>query len=145
MSQKTLSTLLVGMHFRPPAKQTVSCLPSGTPLRLQPEPDNPYDPEALQVWVRSAHIPESQWEALGDALQGTGFSLEDLLAQDEWHLGYVARSGGKPLEKAGLAAGNAEFSAALAEHPDATASLSTHLDGAPMVQLFWGETPSIAG
>jgi hypothetical protein len=137
MTQKVLSTLLVGMHFRPPAKQMVNCLPSGTLLRLQAEPENPYDPQALQVWVASSLIPESQWEGLIEALQGTGFSLEDLLGQEEWHLGYVARSGGKPLEKAGLAAGNAEFAAALAEHPDAMASLGVHLDGAPMVQLFW--------
>jgi hypothetical protein len=83
---------LVGMHFRPPAKAILSVLPSNCPLYVVPEPDNPYDANALQVFVRSADIPESQHSELselGNASALFGTSLAEILAQERWHLGYV--------------------------------------------------------
>lgn len=108
-----LTSLLVGMHFRPPAKTLLASLPSGTPLRLQPEPENPYDPLAVAVFVPSTAFPDSQKPILESALPNNGFTLEEVLAQNEWHLGYVGASDGKPLAKAnasgGNFVGNAEF------------------------------------
>lgn len=40
---------LVGMHFRPPAKDIVNCLPAGVELLLEHQPDNPYDGDAIRV------------------------------------------------------------------------------------------------
>lgn len=95
----TLTTLLVGMHFRPPAKVLVANLPSGTTLYLQPEPSNPYDENAIAVMLQSEDIPQdAEIEAALDTdLAGMGFTLEDVRAADAWHLGYVAATGGKPL------------------------------------------------
>jgi len=108
-----LTSLLVGMHFRPPAKTLLASLPSGTPLRLQPEPENPFDPLAVAVFVSPAAFPASQLPILESALPNNGFTLEEIQAQNEWHLGYVAASDGKPLVKANASGanlvGNAEF------------------------------------
>ncbi len=87
MSQVTAP--LVGMHFRPPAKAILQCLPSACPLLVVPEPTNAYDSNALQVFVRSADIPASQHEELASASMFFGHSLEDILAQERWHLGYI--------------------------------------------------------
>ena len=46
---------LVGAHFRPPAKALIQSLPVGQVLRLSREPDNQYDTNAIQVWLR--HCP----------------------------------------------------------------------------------------
>lgn len=133
---KILSSLLVGMHFRPPAKQVVAALPGGTVLTLQPEPENPYDPHALQVLCSPRDcVPEGQYGALSEALDGTGQTLEELLEVPEFHLGYVAATGGKPLAKVGLTAGNQQFLEFMAAHQQYTASLSFAPDGAPMVLL----------
>lgn len=92
-----LTSLLVGMHFRPPAKTLLASLPAGTRLRLEAEPGNPYDENAIAVLLDSAELPESQHPTLEQALPANGSSLEEVLAQRWWHLGYVAASGGKPL------------------------------------------------
>ena len=48
---------LVGAYFRPPAQQLLRHLPSGTELVLEPEPENPHDPNAIAVYTRSSSIP----------------------------------------------------------------------------------------
>jgi len=103
---------LVGSHFRPPAKAILAHLPDGASLVLDPEPSNPYDPSAVRVLVGVSEIPESEYPALEVELPEFGSSLEDLLKNgtlsgedldifDEpmIFLGYIAASGGKPLEK----------------------------------------------
>jgi len=89
---KSISAPLVGMFFRPPAKAILAHLPSSCPLEIQPEPDNPFDENALQVFVKSTDIPPSQHEDLRADAAGMGFDLEAILAQPEWHLGYIARA-----------------------------------------------------
>jgi hypothetical protein len=84
-----VSAPLVGMHFRPPAKAILQHLPADCPLQVVPEPDNAHDEHALQVFVKSADIPASQHEDLASAAQLFGHSIEDILAQEQWHLGYV--------------------------------------------------------
>lgn len=85
---------LVGMHFRPPAKAILAVLPAHTPLRLVPEPDNPHDANALAVHVASADIPNSDAarEQLNSDALPFGFTVEDILGEASWHLGYVART-----------------------------------------------------
>ena len=83
---------VVGAHFRPPAKGILEALPSGCPLRLRPEPDNPFDPNAVMVCVASASVPPTAHERLAQGLPLWGSSLEEFLAQPEWHLGYVPRT-----------------------------------------------------
>ena len=82
---------LVGMHFRPPAKAILSILPSRTPLRVVPEPDNPHDANALRVEVAREDIPADPGarEALASAALPFGFDLPAIDAEDSWHLGYI--------------------------------------------------------
>lgn len=136
-----ITSLLVGMHFRPPAKQVLAVLPSGCQLLLSPEVDNPYDPNALKALVWAGEIPESVRDDLSQCLDGTGTTLEELLASEEplW-LGYVAASGGKPLAKAGLQQGNKEFLELMASAPEHQASLAFDPAGEPLVRLTDGES-----
>jgi len=46
---------LVGMKHRG-TEGLVSSLPRGEPLTLVREPDNRYDPNAVQVWARGVHV-----------------------------------------------------------------------------------------
>lgn len=46
----TFSTILVGMHFRPAeARELVSAFEVGTTLKIEREPENPYDQNAIKV------------------------------------------------------------------------------------------------
>lgn len=83
------SVPLVGAHFRPPAKAILQVLFSGCPLRIVPEPDNPYDANALAVLVATKDIPAGAHEDLASIAAPFGFSLDDILAESEWHLGYI--------------------------------------------------------
>lgn len=83
---------IVGAHFRPPAKGILEGLPSGAALTLRPEPDNLFDPNAVMVIVRSGDVPATAHERLAGILPLWGSSLDDFLAQPEWHLGYVPRT-----------------------------------------------------
>lgn len=80
---------LVGAHFRPPAKAILAALPSGCALRVVPEPDNPYDENALRIEVASADIPATQHSKLGEEASFFGHDLATILAQPYWHLGYI--------------------------------------------------------
>ncbi len=81
---------LVGSHFRPPASLVLASLPAGSRVRLAPEPSNPYDPAAIQVWVVPGEaILESQHPKLEAELPGAGFDLAELLALPELMLGFL--------------------------------------------------------
>jgi hypothetical protein len=82
---------LVGMHFRPPAKAILQSLPAFYPLELRPEPDNPYDPNAVAVWFDARHLSPEAKEELESTLPGQGQDLESLLSQRWWQIGYMAR------------------------------------------------------
>lgn len=136
INMKTLTVPLVGMHFRPPAKQVLAALPSGAELILEPEPENPYDPKAVKVLARTKAIPTSQHSSLDESLQGTGVYLQDLLAWEDIWLGYVADSDGKVC--AGGKPGNREVVSAMlsASHQ---ATLVFLPDGKPAVVVSWEE------
>ena len=88
-------SILVGAHFRPPASLLLAELPSGFPLELRPEPENPYDPMAVAIWITidPRYLPPD------DALISVGWTQLDLLSKTEIQLGYLARQGNKVLSR----------------------------------------------
>lgn len=104
----TITTLIVGMHFRPPAKALLANLPSGAELALVPERDNPYDELAIKVMVQPSEVPESRREQCDLDCSGQGYDFWELLAAGEaLQLGYVIASSNKVAKSEGLP-GNAE-------------------------------------
>lgn len=97
----SITTQIVGAHFRPPAKALLACLPNGQQLGLRPEPSNPYDENAVQVLLRSADIPDECWEELELQLAGAGFDKETIMSEPLWHLGYMPKAAkGNPDQEA---------------------------------------------
>lgn len=134
----TLTTLLVGSHFRPPAKVILENIPAGTPLSFEPEPENPYDSAAVKVLLTPTDIPERCHERLGAAMEGFGADLAEVLEGPPVFLGYVAKSGGKPLQGTDYV-GNQEIGTALADFgetwTDLTGTLGFSPTGAPTVEI----------
>jgi HIRAN domain len=162
MKTTTITVPLVGMHFHPPAKQVLECLAFGTAVKLAPQPDNPYDSNAIRVLVRSDAIPVGQRAALADALAGTGFDLESVLRDGvveenvdgrlvdsdgrfvpEIFLGFIARTrsdGRNPVP-----IGNVQILRAIADAGAGTANwtvlatLKFDVDGKPWINVVVGE------
>ncbi len=138
MTQRALLVPLVGAHFRPPAKWVLAHLPAGTALRLEPEPENAYDPKAIRVLCRIEDVPGSERAALDNDLAGTGFDLGEMLAAGEQYvwLGYVADSDGKICRDQGRP-GNREVGEVLATvAADCVwATLASGADGKPLVRV----------
>lgn len=87
----THSAPLVGMHFRPPAKALLAALPANHPLELVPEPENPYDPNAIAVYLRSSTVSQQALGELSETLPPMGCDVETFIAQPLWHIGYMAK------------------------------------------------------
>jgi len=88
----TVHTLdLVGAHFRPPAKAIIQALPTSHPLELRPEPSNPYDANAVAVWIDAKTIPDDALEELRYTLPGMGQDIDSLMEQRFWHIGYIPK------------------------------------------------------
>ncbi len=100
--EATLTVPLVGSHFNPPAKQLLQGLPAGTGLTLASEPDNPYDAEAIRVFVDLDGVAPEFHEGLDAALEGTGVTVGDLLGEGPCCLGHVGATGRGPCSKLGL-------------------------------------------
>lgn len=103
-----ITSLIVGSHFRPPAKQLLAAAAAGTALTLQPEAENPYDEWAIKVFLDPAAIPANLHEELSGTLEGTGMDLDEVLNNGSIFIGYVAKTGGKPLAGTGYV-GNQDF------------------------------------
>lgn len=95
----SITTQIVGAHFRPPAKALLACLPAGHPLALRPEPTNEWDENAVQVLLCSDSLQSTGlsgdefWiDEANRQLAGQGSDLESVLAQEEWHLGYLPKA-----------------------------------------------------
>lgn len=95
---------LVGMHFRPPAKDVVNMLPANAELLARRQPDNPYDQNAIAVLLPGFAKGESNeklWqqfydEAKADEENDGGEKLAQLV--NPLPLGYVCngeKTGGK--------------------------------------------------
>lgn len=87
---------IVGSFYGPqrgsPSKTLIEVLAIGTPLLLIAEPDNPADSNAIAVYVESKHFSDAAKLTLAETLPNSGFSLDQILAQDAWHLGYVPKN-----------------------------------------------------
>ena len=82
---------IVGAFYRPPAKLVCELLSVGQELVLYAEPDNEHDTNAVAVWLMTDTIGEATKEALAERLPEHGLTLEQFLAQPEWHLGYIPK------------------------------------------------------
>ena len=100
---------IVGAFHRPPARAILQVLPINCPLTLRPEPTNEYDPNAIQILVSTSHIPTTQHEQLEVLAAGYGFTLEEILAEPEWHLGYIPRDRNEGLTELGELEGKLGF------------------------------------
>ncbi len=111
-----MKLLLVGMHFNPPAKIILQCLPSAAKVELRSEPTNPYDENAVEVWVSPSEIDETVLKLNEEDLVASGFDLDEIMDGDAIRLGHIAASGKKPILTAALTirglVGNVEFLAA---------------------------------
>ena len=84
---------IVGMYYQPergsPAPAFIKALSVGAKLLIRAEPENPVDPQAVAVWLRSEDIPEICHDSLDMHLKGFGMTIEDILHQESWQLGYL--------------------------------------------------------
>lgn len=83
---------IVGAHFRPPAKALIQSMPMAHPLELRPEPTNPYDSNAVAIWLDAHTLPEESLEELRHTLPGMGSDIDDLMSQRYWHIGYIPKT-----------------------------------------------------
>lgn len=137
----TLTGVLVGAHFRPPAKLILECLPAGASLQLVAEPDNPYDPQAVQVFTNLGNVPASQHSRLEQDLPKYGWDLDEFLQRADTgetiHLGYIAASKNKILLELSDCVANSVFVAAQEQIQwcDCMITLGFTANGAPLVIL----------
>lgn len=91
MTEHTLP--IVGAHFRPPAKFLLQCFRLDQELVLIPEPDNPYDPNAIAVHVLTLSIPAdaAMAAAIDDKCSGSGHDNESIREPSSWHLGFIPK------------------------------------------------------
>jgi len=80
----SLTAPIVGLHFHPPAKWLLEKLPQQTPLILSPNPDNPHDPNAIEIlidhdelgiWIDNNTENFDEWD---QELIGMGWSCQQL-------------------------------------------------------------------
>lgn len=137
------TTLLVGAHFRPPAKQVLGHLGAGTELVVEREDDNPYDQFAVKVFVDPGLIPDSEFPALELELPEAGVTLEQLMSGGPIWLGYIPATQGKPLAKARLIEpgliGNEEVRGLMDGEGGVKVRLAFDLDGTPRATVETGE------
>lgn len=101
--------LIVGAHFRPPAKAILQILPANCPLYIVPEPTNEYDPNALKVEVLTRDLPDGIDAELTALAAGYGFDAAMIRERDRWHLGYVPRKDAESIKLSGETLGHLTF------------------------------------
>ena len=92
---------IVGMKFRPPAQALINSLAIGVPLTVMAEPENQYDPNAIAVWLYTKDIPEASKKALAETLPNSGFTIERVMAEEVYHLGYIPKEMAAELKASG--------------------------------------------
>lgn len=150
----SITTNLVGAHFRPPAKALLACLPAGHPLFLRPEPSNEYDENAVQVLLQTDTLTKLCSEIffrdeVENQLAGQGYDLEQIDGEREWHLGYLpkAAKGNKELEEWNVGVQKAIHEVAgylpqLDTFACVSCLLSFNTSGKPTVIIPWPPTAS---
>lgn len=131
-------TLIVGAHFRPPAKQVLAHCTAGVQLVLEEENDNPYDEAAVRVMLDPVTaIPESEFPTLETELLEAGVTLEQLMSGGPIKIGFVPAQDGKPLAKARVSnpdiLGNQQVRELMGENCRATLGFAP--DGSPLLEL----------
>jgi hypothetical protein len=104
---------LVGNHYRQDGKAALPLLPEGQPLILEPEPTNPFDPDAVKVLV---DMTDSKYRNMGFA--------------SVIHLGYVPRSRGTNF--------GANQVLSIISQPNWEADLTFDMKGEPLVRITIG-------
>ncbi len=134
------STLIVGAHFRPPAKQVLKHLAGGAELALIEDNENAYDSAAVKVMFDPANIPDSEFAELENELLEAGITLEQLMSGGPIHLGFIPAQDGKPLAKARQTdpdlLGNVQVRELMGE--GAAYKLDFALDGSPKLTIQTG-------
>jgi hypothetical protein len=110
---------LVGNNFRLAGSLVLPVLPIDQELILDPEPENPYDPDAVKVCVDM-----------------TGSEFSNAEVGPIIHLGYLPRSGSRT-DTTGF--GNREALAVMQSGPDWSARLTFSPSGDPLVLVEWGQ------
>lgn len=82
---------IVAERFHPPATALMEAIAIGTPLILHAEPENPYDPNAVAIWLESKDIGDAAKVKLEDSLPRYGYTVEQVVEGGPWHLGYIPR------------------------------------------------------
>lgn len=132
MPKKEISAPLVGMRFRPPALTILQGLGMDQELVLLREPSNPYDENAIQVWLPKDWV-DDKLELAGEARAEAQSAGNEEVAQaifkgEPFFLGFIARDvaaiWSPVLDKA-----------AEAGQPFPPAKLSFSSSGAPLVVL----------
>ncbi len=136
-------TLIVGAHFRPPAKQVFAVLAQGHRLRLEEQNDNAYDAAAVRIMLDLTGedgmplLSEAQMAELEAELPNCGLTLEQLMSSGPLQLAFVPAQDGKPLAKARLTEpdllGNQQVRELMG--PGLTTTLGFALDGSPRLVL----------
>ena len=116
---------IVGAFYRPPAQALLDAIAVDTPLLLVAEPENQHDPNAIAVWLGSDNIPETAYVRLKENLPSSGFSLEGVLAEPVWHLGYIPRALAAELKAANV----------LGEHNELAVTFAVSGKGEPRVKF----------
>jgi hypothetical protein len=116
---------IVGMHFRPPAKGLIKGIETDQTLYLRAEPANPFDPNAIQVILKTKDIPESSYENITNEVSGFGKDISDILSQPDWHLGYIRKEVAAILRQNQIVIPNQEVEA----------KFSLNFSGKPLVSI----------
>lgn len=124
---RTIYSPIVGNVFRLAGKSVLPLLGEGQPLILEPEPENPYDPDAVKVCVDANTIVTSEENDLYDG--------ETPLVI---HLGYIPHSGNKT-DTTGI--GTTQVLNIIMQ-PNWSATLTFSPMGRPMVRITYPDHSS---
>jgi hypothetical protein len=121
---------IVGSHFGPqnfgsPSKALIDGIELNQPLYLRAQPENQFDPNAIQVILKTKDIPESSYETLNSELSGFGKEISDILSQDSWHIGYIRKEIAKILRESNIVPIDAEIQG----------EFTINFSGKPMISL----------
>jgi hypothetical protein len=120
---------IVGAFYRAPAAAILRVLPVGTTLTLLAEPDNPYDANAIAVYLKTEDIPQASLEVIELALPDCGLDLPSFVAQEFWHLGYIPKEKAKLIRENNLI-GSEPLPAEFHPDPRGKPALTVDLQGA---------------
>lgn len=126
---RTVYSPIVGNVFRMAGKLVLPYMGEGHPLILEPEPENPYDPDAVKVCVDASSITLSNGES----------AVLDPDTPLIIHLGYIPHSGNKT-DTTGI--GTTQVLNIIMQ-PNWSASLTFSPMGRPMVRITYSSSESV--